>query len=75
MLAFSLANYRHITSENPSKIDTPILIISGEKDLVLGQGQKVAKKLPNGNYLEIKGANHFSLATENEAHIATVNFY
>ena len=74
MIAFSLANYPHITAENASEIEIPTLIISGEKDLVLGQGKKVAEKLSNGEYLEIKGANHFTLATEKETHISTVKF-
>jgi pimeloyl-ACP methyl ester carboxylesterase len=74
MIAFSLANYPHLTPEKAAEIDLPILIISGEKDLVLGQGLKVAETLPKGEYLEIKGANHFTLATEKETHMSTLNF-
>jgi pimeloyl-ACP methyl ester carboxylesterase len=74
MIAFSLANYPHLTAEKTTEIDIPILIISGEKDLVLGQGQKVAETLPKGQYLEIKGANHFTLATDKETHISAVEF-
>lgn len=74
MIAFSQANYQHITAEKAAEIDIPILIISGEKDLVLGQGQKVAQTLPRGEYLEIKGANHFTLATEKETHVSTIEF-
>lgn len=74
MMAFSLANYPHLSSEEVAKITTPTLIISGEKDLVLGQGQEVANTLAKGKYLEIKGATHFTLAIERETHASTVEF-
>lgn len=74
MIAFSLGNYPHLTAEKTAEIDIPILIISGEKDLVLGQGLQVAQTLPKGEYLEIKGATHFTLATEKETHISTLKF-
>lgn len=74
MIAFSLANYQHLTPEKAADIDIPILIISAEKDLVLGQGDKVAETLPKGKYLEIQGANHFTLATDKETHNSTIEF-
>jgi pimeloyl-ACP methyl ester carboxylesterase len=74
MIAFSLANYPHLSVAKAAEIDVPILIISGEKDLVLGQGQKVAESLPKGEYLEIQGANHFTLATEKETHLSVIEF-
>lgn len=74
MIAFSLANYPPLSAEETAEIDIPILIISGDKDLVLGQGLKVTQTLPKGEYLEIKGANHFTLATEKETHMSTLNF-
>ena len=74
MIALSLAKYPTLTVENATKIEVPTLIISGEMDLVLGKGQKVAKTLPNGEYLEIKGVNHFELATEKKVHQSTIKF-
>ncbi|SHI94860.1 alpha/beta fold hydrolase [Algibacter luteus] len=74
MIALSLGKYPSLTVENASKIEIPTLIISGELDLVLGKGEKVAKTLPNGEYLEIKGANHFALATEKKVHESTIKF-
>lgn len=74
MIAFSLAEYPHLSAEKAAEIDIPILIISGEKDIVLGQGIKVAQTLPKGEYLEIKGANHFTLAIDKEVHLSTIRF-
>jgi pimeloyl-ACP methyl ester carboxylesterase len=74
MIALSLAKYPTLTAEKASKIEAPTLIISGELDLVLGKGKKVAQTLPKGEYLEIKGANHFTLATEKETHSSTIKF-
>ena len=74
MIAFSLANYTNLTADKAAEINIPILIISGENDLVLGQGEKVAETLPKGKYIEIEGANHFTLATERETHKTTIEF-
>jgi pimeloyl-ACP methyl ester carboxylesterase len=74
MIAFSLANYAPLSPEEVSTIETPILIISGEKDVVLGQGSHVSEKLATGEYLEITDADHFTLATNKNAHEATVAF-
>ncbi|MFT6216049.1 MAG: pimeloyl-ACP methyl ester carboxylesterase, partial [Roseivirga sp.] len=62
-------------SEQVAKIETPTLIISGEKDLVLGTGQKVAQTLTSGEYVEIEAADHFTLALLKEAHQSTLNFF
>jgi hypothetical protein len=35
--------------------------------------EKVASTLPNGKYLEIKDATHFSLATE-EVHLSSIQY-
>jgi hypothetical protein len=40
----------------------------------LEQDKKVAQTLPNGEYLEIKEATHFTLATERETHLSTIKF-
>jgi pimeloyl-ACP methyl ester carboxylesterase len=74
MIALSLAQYPALTAEDASKIEVPTLIISGELDLVLGKGKKIAQTLPHGEYLEIKGANHFELAAEKKVHQSTIKF-
>ncbi|WP_445957312.1 alpha/beta fold hydrolase [Yeosuana sp.] len=74
MIALSLGKYPPLTVQNAAEIEVPILIISGEKDLVLGKGQKAAQSLPQGEYLEIKDANHFELATDKKVHQSTIKF-
>ncbi len=60
--AMAQADYPSLSIELASKIDIPVLIVSGENDPVLGQGPRLAKTLPRGEYLEIKKADHFNLA-------------
>lgn len=72
--AFSLAEYPSLTPEEVSSISIPTLIISGEKDLVLGTGAETAKTLINGQYVEIPQADHFTLATDQRVHRAAVDF-
>jgi hypothetical protein len=55
-----------------AEIYVPTLIISGQ-DLVLGTGQK-SLLLPNGKYLEIKMQLIFSLATEREVHLSSIQY-
>lgn len=62
--AFARASYPPLTVEELSSIDTPTLVVSGEKDSVLGRGPRLADALACGEYLEIGGADHFSLATD-----------
>jgi pimeloyl-ACP methyl ester carboxylesterase len=74
MIALSLAQYPALTAEDASEIEVPTLIISGELDLVLGKGRKIAQTLPHGEYLEIKGADHFELAAEKKVHQSIIKF-
>lgn len=60
--AMTKADYPSISIELASEIDIPILVVSGENDPVLGQGPRLAKIFPQGEYLEIKKADHFNLA-------------
>ena len=41
-------------------IAIPTLVISGQNDLVLGQGPRLAQALGQGKYVEVPGADHFS---------------
>lgn len=62
--ALSLASYPVLTNVEAAAITVPTLVISGEKDLVLGQGPRLAAALGSGQYLEIAGADHFTLASD-----------
>ena len=75
MIAFSQADYPTKSREEVSGIDVPTLVISGEKDRVLGQGPEVAATLGNGTYFELQGANHFTLATEKSVKEAVAHFF
>jgi pimeloyl-ACP methyl ester carboxylesterase len=52
------------TPEEAASVDVPVLVISGERDLVLGTGARLAQALPKGRYVEIPGTDHFSLAID-----------
>jgi pimeloyl-ACP methyl ester carboxylesterase len=60
------ANYPPLSIDLASKIQLPILVVSGENDPVLGQGPRLANTLPKGTYIEIKRADHFNLAVMSE---------
>ena len=52
------------TPEEAASIEVPVLVVSGDQDVVLGTGEHLADTLPHGRYREIPGADHFSLATD-----------
>ena len=62
--AFAQASYPPLSVEQAAAIRTPILVVSGENDPVLGRGPRLASSLGNGEYLEVAGADHFSLAVD-----------
>lgn len=72
--ALSLASYPALSAAEAAAITVPTLVISGEKDLVLGQGTALAAALGSGQYLEIAGADHFSLATDPAVRTAVTGF-
>lgn len=74
MKAFSRASYPSLTAEEVSNIHVPTLIISGEKDLVLGQGKLVANELAHVEYTEIKNADHFTLAVDPNTHQKAIEY-
>ncbi len=57
-----------------SSIQTPMLVVSGECDPVLGCGPQMAAAFPKGEYIEIKGADHFQLSAHAEAQKAITDF-
>lgn len=58
----SKASYPPLSVEEASSTSTPVLVVSGEKDPVLGRGPRLAEAIGNGEYFEVSGADHFSLA-------------
>ena len=55
-------------------ITVPTLVVSGQADLVLGHAPTLAQSLGQGRYVEVPGANHFSLAAEPSVRVAVANF-
>ena len=72
--ACAQASYMAMTATDASAIKIPTLVISGQGDLVLGQGTKLARALGQGSYIEVPDADHFSLATTPEVKVAVANF-
>ena len=60
-------DYPHCSAADLSKATMPVLVVSAEKDPVLGRGSRLAEALPRGRYLEIPGVDHFQLATSDYA--------
>lgn len=73
LLAFSRASYPSSTLERAEAVEHPVIVVSGDKDLVLGRGPKLAEALGNGTYLEVAG-DHFSLAIDAKVQIAVARF-
>lgn len=74
-LAAAQASY---PSRDPSSLRTvtcPVLVLSGDSDLVLGTGRKLAAAFPKGEYLEVKDVNHFTLNRDVSAHQAVAKFF
>ncbi len=72
--AAARANYPPLSVNLASKIHIPVMIVSGKKDLVLGKGPRLAETLPEGEYLEIQKADHYSLAANSRVINAVAEF-
>lgn len=72
--ALSQANYPHLPPEQAASIVVPTQVVSGQHDKVLGRGEKLAAALGRGEYLEIAGADHFSLAADADTRGAVIDF-
>ncbi len=64
MLALTRAKYPPLSAAEAASIKTRVLVVSGEHDPVLGRGPRLAKALSHGEYFEVAGADHFSLAAD-----------
>ena len=65
--ACARASYPPCALETVATISVPVLVVSGERDPVLGRGPRLAQALRQGRYVEIAGADHFQLAGHEEA--------
>ena len=68
------AEYPALSQDLAAKIQVPVLVVSGERDPVLGQGPRLAEALGQGEYLEIEKADHFNLAAKNSVKKAIAAF-
>ena len=62
--AFAEARYPPLSVAEAQSIKHPVLVVSGDNDKVLGRGPRLAGALGNALYLEVAGADHFSLAAD-----------
>jgi pimeloyl-ACP methyl ester carboxylesterase len=74
MRALAQASYAPLSMTDVAAITIPTLVISGQSDLVLGQAPKLAQALGQGRYVEVPGADHFSLAADPSVKAAVANF-
>jgi pimeloyl-ACP methyl ester carboxylesterase len=72
--ALTQASYPPLSPKEAAAVTIPTLVISGENDKVLGCGPRLAQALGCAEYLELAGADHFSLAVDASARSAVVNF-
>lgn len=72
--AFALADYPPLSAADALGIEHPILVVSGDSDRVLGRGARLANALGNARYLEVAGADHFSLAADAAVQDAVATF-
>lgn len=72
--ALAQASYAPLSMTDAADITIPTLVVSGQADLVLGQGPKLAKSLGQGSYVEVPCADHFSLAADSGVKAAVAHF-
>lgn len=72
--AFAEAHYPPLSAAEAQSIGHPILVVSGGNDRVLGRGPRLARALGNARYLEVAGADHFSLAADETVKDAVAGF-
>ncbi|SPE28786.1 putative Non-haem bromoperoxidase BPO-A2 [Burkholderiales bacterium] len=74
LLAFAAGSYPPMSIEDAARIRSAVLVVSGENDRVLGRGPRLAACLGHGQYLEVAGADHFSLAADAATQAAVARF-
>ena len=73
-IAAASGSYPPLSIEDAARIEVPVLVVSGERDPVLGRGPRLAKALGRGRYLEVAGADHFALAADTGTQAAVADF-
>ena len=72
--ALAQASYAPLSTTEASAITIPTLVVSGQNDMVLGRGPRLAQALGHGEYLEVAGTDHFSLAVDASVKAAVAHF-
>lgn len=72
--AAALAEYPACPLAAVRRIAVPVLVVSGERDPVLGRAPRLAKALPMGRYVEVAGADHFMLSGDASVQAAVADF-
>ncbi len=72
--ALAASDFPASTAVAAAAVAVPTLVVSGEKDLVLGQGPRLAAALGKGEYRLVAGADHFALATDAVVKQAVADF-
>jgi pimeloyl-ACP methyl ester carboxylesterase len=72
--AFAEARYPPLSLDDARSITHPVLVVSGDSDRVLGRGPRLAGALGKARYLEVAGADHFSLAADATVQEAVADF-
>jgi pimeloyl-ACP methyl ester carboxylesterase len=72
--AFAQSEYPPLSVADARGITHSILVVSGDNDRVLGRGPRLASALGNAKYLEVPGADHFSLAADETVKDAVATF-
>lgn len=62
------------TPEEAAAVDIPVLVVSGDQDIVLGTAPRLAETLPNARYIAVPGADHFLLAVDADVQRAVAEF-
>jgi pimeloyl-ACP methyl ester carboxylesterase len=72
--AFAEASYPPLSVGEAKNIKHPVLVVSGDNDKVLGRGPRLSAALGSATYLEVQGADHFSLAADETVQDAVADF-
>jgi len=72
--ALAQASYPPLATAEAAAIAVPTLVVSAQNDMVLGCGPRLAQALGCAEYLEVAGADHFSLAVDPGTKAAVSHF-
>lgn len=72
--AAASAIYPPCSAEDAASIKVPVLVVSGERDPVLGRGPRLSQALFRGRYVEVADADHFMLSCDEKAQVMIAEF-